>query len=199
MIDEIKRLCDRLIAEITDIDSPHGHRKADRRKALSMTGVAGDCAHIGFYFLFNPVALAFAETPLKVVDNPLKLGFIDAAAIFVAALNLYFLTFRTIEKDINDFRRQLPDRRIKGKMIVFGKCRHIHGGNRAALHGPSARLQTAFMNGKGFVRHNQVGINFHKYAQSGTLGARTKRIVKGKHAWGQFFHTDSMFRAGIIL
>ncbi len=199
MIDEIQRLRDRFVAEIADIDAAHGNGQADRGKALAMAGIAGNRAHIGFDFLFDPVALRFTETPLKIIDDSLKFGFIDPASVFVAALNLYLFALRAIKEDIDNFRRKLSKRRVERKMIVFGQRRHVHRGDRAAFHRPSAGFQAALADGKGLVRNNQVGVNFHKDTESRTFGTRAERIVKGKHARSKLLHADAVLRAGVVL
>ena len=76
---------------------------------------------------------------------------------------------------------------------------HIHLRYRAAVRiAPAARFDRALSERQILVRHNEVGIGLHKYAESGAGRAGPEGVVEGEHTRLELFYTDPVLRTGIV-
>ena len=198
VLDKIKRLDNRQLTKIADVDPAHRYRQNFRLQPFPMTVRAGNRAHYLRNFIPHIVALRFAEAAFQIVENPFKRGSVAALPKLAAAFKLNDFPIRAIEKQRLDFLREFAERSVQAELIVLRQSLIIHLRNGTIRVIPSARLNCSVLNGKLLIRYDQIRVNLHKGSKPCTSRASAVRVVKGEHIRFQLFYADAMLRTGII-
>ena len=199
VLDEVERVDDRHVAQLADVLAADRHRKAFRRKALAVAGVARHGAHVRLDLLLDPRGGRVAEAALEVVDDALELRLVGAAAVLAPAAHRDLLALRAVQQNVDDLRRQLADRRIERKVVVLGERVHVHRGDRAALHRPAAALEAALADREPVIRDDQRRVDAHENAEARALRAGARGVVEREHARRKLFDADAVLRARVVL
>ena len=157
--------------------------------------------HKRLVFLFHRLGTRLPVSPVHIFNQSLESHRIDAFPPLPFVIHFHFFAIGSVNQNITDFLRIIPERRVQTELIMLGKCLQNRIGEAALLMAglPSHSNNGTLVDAQRLIRNHQLRRKLHLITETETHRTSPERIVERKTSRFNLVNADAAVRTGKAL